>query len=654
VVYGTPAIVNPVLLEWAQQQPGVTLCIHRNGQTTKPRRFIVINGVGLDHKLGVYNNDINAVARALIERSVLCEYETGFSVPLRPEPGFYYDPVMQTFARSIRAKVRGRRRSLRAVVEMYYGAKKQLYANACADMEARSLLPADATLKAFAKFEKQDITKAPRIINPRSVHYNLLLASFLKRIEKRIYKAMNAIFGGRTRATVIKGFNARQSAEILHQKWSQFKKPVAVGLDAKKFDLHVSIAALLYEHGIYLSLFPGEADVALLTLLLKAQLKNRGVAHTADGKIKFSMLGTRCSGDINTSLGNCILMCSLLFTLAVRLGIKIELANNGDDCMVFMEESDLAVFMPAVDAFFASAGFKMTVEEPVRVFERVEFCQTRPVELNDGWVMVRNHDTVLRKDPMCMLPITNHKGLQKWMGAVGECGLSLTQGVPVQSSLYRAFVRCGLKPSAGLVRTLVRNTAYNERKFHALPTEITALARVSYCEAFGITPDWQIALEKFYDSMVLEQLDTGAVGRDMLVIQPGISLNAETITKTENEGGQNGPPAAQSANPENARNYGQPHPPTRIVGGGVSRHHCRDASNRSEHRPLFRSFLEQVAWSWGLSSVLKQSRYQSEHRRADDAQHRPVDHYSTPGISYTSQWTIFIRGPNRIAFESRL
>jgi len=630
-------VVDPALFEWACRQPGVTLCVRRNGQIARPRRFVVVNGVGLEHKLGVQNNSADAVLRALIERSVLCEYETGFSVPIRPVEGFYYSSNMQSFAHIvIRFVGPCRRRSFGAVVAMYSGAKQRAYQRAREELESTGFVAEHALLRAFTKFEKQDITKAPRIINPRSVPYNLMLATFLKRAEKLIYKAINEAYGAHTGATVIKGLDARASARVLLSKWQRFKHPVGVGLDAKKFDLHVSVQALRYEHSVYLGLFPGQSDNSILRMLLLLQLRNQGVAYTPDGRVKFAMDGTRCSGDINTSCGNCILMCSLVHALSVALNITVELANNGDDCMVFMEEADEPKFVAAASAFFRQGGFVLTVEPTVRIFERVEFCQTHPVCTAKGWIMVRNHDAVLKKDAMCLLPVTNQKALRKWMGAVGECGLSLTQGVPVQEHMYRAFIRCGLKPSAALVERLNANTSYNERKFVSKDVPITAGARCSYEQAFGISPNWQVIIENFFDTMTLDNLQHTAIDREALLFSPGMSFNAETTNiKSQYEGGQNGPstPCPEGAG-SNARDHGQSHPSAGITGRWSPRNSRGHADSGSDDRPQPRGIPEQVAGRRGLLSLLKLPGAKGIAEHSHGPQDRTEHHYPAQGTGF--------------------
>jgi hypothetical protein len=50
-----------------------------------------------------------------------------------------------------------------------------------------------------------------------------------------------------------------------------------------------------------------------LAELLKWQLQNKGFARTIDGLIKYSVEGCRMSGDMNTALGNCTIMCALVY-----------------------------------------------------------------------------------------------------------------------------------------------------------------------------------------------------------------------------------------------------------------------------------------------------------------------------------------------------
>jgi hypothetical protein len=237
------------------------------------------------------------------------------------------------------------------------------------------------------------------------------------------------------------------------------------------------------------------------------------------------MRGTRCSGDLNTSLGNCLLMCSMVWCHAKHRGVDIELANNGDDCVVFMEEDDLEQYMRGLPDWFRQKGFAMTVEAPVYEFEQVEFCQTHPVELSTGWRMMRNHKAVLRKDPMCLIDVPTQQCYNKWLGAVGECGLKLAGDCPVQGAFYGAFARNGTAAGKKMTQHIMKNTSMftNLNKLD-IGNEISAKARVSYYYAFGVTPDEQLEMERYFDTAVVGPLEQTRIPRDALVLEPGIKI----------------------------------------------------------------------------------------------------------------------------------
>jgi len=500
-----------------------SLCVKLNGCKEKSRRYVVAEGFGPDHRLGVYNNNTATIERAFVERYFLCKEDTGFRPALVPERDIWKSRELKLFRE--RVMLRMPRLPVMTevqVVSCYTGAKKRTYEDARVSLMRRSLCARDAQLTSFVKFEKQDITKAPRVINPRSARYNLALGKYLKHAEKHFFRAINDAFGAATPSTVIKGYNAADSAAILRAKWDQFGTTVAIGLDASKFDMHVSIPALRYEHSFYRALFPDSKE---LRSLLASQERNKGVAHAMDGKVKFSVNGTRSSGDLNTSLGNCIIMCALVHAYAAERGVRVELANNGDDCVVFLEAEQLVKFSAGLDAWFRSRGFAMTMEKPVRTFEHLEFCQTHPVLTGGGWLMVRNHLAVLTKDPMCLVPVQTNQVFKKWLYAVGECGSAATPGVPVQSAFYANFMAKGVKPSAAFRDTIFKNTSWNQKiaQIGERDKTITPEARASYFQAFGVLPDAQVALEALFMKSTLDELDLHTYARpDHL--ESGLSL----------------------------------------------------------------------------------------------------------------------------------
>lgn len=511
------------MIERVRTLKGAKLCVRRNGMPARTRKFTVIPGLGPDHNLGVYNNNVDTITRAFVERYFFCAVAGGFRPALRTCSREYSTTSLRAFRATVMEAMPWLPRlSHQQVVDRYTGAKKALYHRAMLSLAREPLTRKDSRLTSFAKYEKQDTEKASRIINPRSPRYNLVLGTFLKHAEKPFFRAINKAFGARTRSTVIKGMNADVSANVILDKWRLFKDPVAIGLDATKFDMHVSVTALEYEHSFYEALFPGNEE---LRKLLSWQRQNTGTAYAADGEVAFSMRGTRASGDLNTSLGNCLIMCALVHSFFSELGVPVELCNNGDDCVVIVERAHEENVMGALPTWFTRKGFAMTVEKPVYEFEEIEFCQTRPVLLGTGWRMVRNHLAVLKKDPICLIPISSQTCFKKWLYAVGECGGTLAAGVPVQQAFYKCMLRHGIRCSDGMRDAVFKGTSALQR-IEGLQTHdrITPEARVSYYYAFGLTPDQQLSLEQYYNNFVIGEINTSALPREHLDLVPGISL----------------------------------------------------------------------------------------------------------------------------------
>lgn len=525
-VCGSQTQLSNILRERVAKECQGSLCVRRNGLSSKQREFTVLTGFGPNHNLGVYNNSVDTIERAFAERYFLCKDGEGFRPAFKVGPSSYKTPDFSAFRSAVIKEMPNLPvLTSQQVVDSYRGPKKQIYQKALYSLEESELAEIDSHLSAFVKFEKQDVGKAPRVINPRATRYNLRLGKYLKHAEHKFFRGINKAYGARTRATVIKGFNADDSARILREKWEVFDDPIAIGLDASKFDMHVSVAALTYEHSFYTSLFPRSSE---LRKLLRWQLHNRGVARAIDGSVKFSMRGTRCSGDLNTSLGNCIIMCALVWVHAKRCGVSIELANNGDDCVVIMERRYESQFIRNLSPWFQSKGFAMTVEPTVDEFERIEFCQTKPVQLSTGWRMVRNMSACLMKDPMCMISIPNDKVYKKWLAAVGTCGGMLTSGVPVLSQFYAVFQREGTTCSDGMLKEVFKNRSQLFLAQGVAKGVVDANARVSFYYAFGVLPDEQVAMERFFTRLVVDHMETTVIERDALELCPGFNIVSES------------------------------------------------------------------------------------------------------------------------------
>jgi hypothetical protein len=441
--------------------------------------------------------------RALNERVFNVQGKSGLEPTPQPKSGVWRQ--MDGAAKRLSDKVREFGKcchlTCQEFIDQCPSNKRALYTSAAKQYTEHGWSDRDAKIKAFVKFEKLNFTKkidpAPRIIQPRSPVYNIALGRFTRKIEERMYKALASEWGEDSEV-VIKGVTVEEVASVLRKKWLKFKSPVAVGLDASRFDQHVSKPALKWEHSIYNRIFDCNPE---LRRLLEKQLKNEGYAYVDGHKVKYKACGTRASGDMNTSLGNCIIMCTLVREYLRGKGIVAEFINNGDDCLVIMEKSDLYK-IDDLASWFLDFGFEMEVEEPVYVFEKCVFCQTQPVlvdKANDIYVMVRQPEAAFGKDALSLC-VSTELGYRQWSYQVGVGGSALYGDMPVFCELYKAYKRNGVESrvknsllvsDSGFMRMSSKPRIRGE--FRGTISDDT---RVSFFKAFGYLPSVQIAMEK--------------------------------------------------------------------------------------------------------------------------------------------------------------
>lgn len=437
-------------------------------------------------QIGLHNPSVTNVLRGLKERVYRVERD-GVLVPT-PKPSIgAYNQLRDFRSRLLSRLVLCRPWSLERFIASYPGAKQARVRAAAESLALRPLSRRDAMLSTFVKAEKLNLSDkpdpAPRVIQPRDPRYNCVVGPYLKAAEKPIFDAIAEVWGG---PTVMKGMSGAKVAECMRSMWDSFSHPVGIGLDASRFDQHVSVPALEWEHSVYNSIFKSPE----LARLLQWQLHNKGKAFTADAAVDYEVEGCRMSGDMNTSLGNCLLMCAMVWEYARQKRIPCRLANNGDDCMVFMTAAHAAKFRSGLDHWFLAMGFKMKVEDTVHEFERVEFCQTRPVYTGSAWVMCRNPRLVLDKDTTCLHP--RNVPYTTWLHHIGVAGGALAAGMPILQEFYRACREAG-KP--GLVLD-VCGMDYLAHGMTLQYTPVTDEARVSFYRAYGITPWQQTAIEQ--------------------------------------------------------------------------------------------------------------------------------------------------------------
>lgn len=492
-------VVTGITTSIRRDVPWARLTVRHLARPVRPRRVYRVDAVSPPLAFGVHENNLVNLRRGIVERVFAVDTAAGLAQPPRPNPGVV-DRELAEFARKFRNQgCTTTPWSREEFVATYVGRRAKVYADAAASLGDIPLQRNEASSRSFLKAEKIPFyakgDPAPRLIHPRSPRYNVEVGVFLKRIEHEVYRRVDAIWGSRT---ILKGYNAGEVGRIMHRKFAAFEQPIAIGLDASRFDQHVSVDMLRWEHARYLEFYSGQ-DRETLAELLRWQLHTKCVATAKDGQIRYEVDGMRFSGDMNTGMGNCLLMCAMVWSWLQRRGVRGQLANNGDDCVVFLDRRDYAAFgVDAMEQWFLGLGFTMKVERPVELLEQVEFCQSHPVFDGASYVMVRKHRHAQAKDSVSIKPLDTSSSFDKWRLSVGLAGLSLTGGIPVQQEYYLALMR-GAKGEA-LRGDPTQETGFMrfargmERKY----SEPTAAARVSYWLAFGVTPDQQEALEAEY------------------------------------------------------------------------------------------------------------------------------------------------------------
>lgn len=473
--------------------------LHHTGQAQIRRVSGYVDTYVTDN-LVVYNNSVSVALRALTERLYFVKSSSGFVPCPKPASGAF--SALRRFRNSLRRSMPSLPPvwSAEQFVASYTGLKAKRYEAAMTSLQNGGWRTHFSHLKTFIKGEFYNAglkhNPCPRLIQPRSPEYNLALGCFIRPAEKLIYKAIDRVFGHHV---VLKCDAPWKRGEIIARYWSEFQHPVFVGLDASRFDQHVSVDALEYEHSIYLDIFHNNPTLARL---LKMQLHQVGYARFKDGALRYVVDGCRASGDMNTALGNVVLMCAMCHEYLAGLGLsQYRFINDGDDCGIFLEASDLWK-LAGLEAHFLQYGFEMEVEEPAFIIEGIEFCQGKPIHVGGGqYMMVRNVLKALKQDRL-FIDNKDWASVDEIGHATGMCGLALYAGFPVLDAFYRSMLSSSVR-SEVVNRLLLEKDGwryYASSKRPFMSVDIDA-ARTSMYYAFNILPDRQMAYEENFRAM---------------------------------------------------------------------------------------------------------------------------------------------------------
>lgn len=504
---------------------------------THPRKYFRVTGTN-GPTWRIPNNDIKTVLHAILERVYFVKDKTlGFKRPPRPwthhsvahlddEVGrseLAEEPI-ETWPSFIAAKHKMNQRfnsmasklgviatrtgkdhpiSEEKFLSFYGGSKLACYTRAVESLHKKRFEDRDSWVKSFTKDEFMKLNGAPRAIQPRSPRFNVMLGRHLKHIEHKIYDAIDEVFdpSGQHR-TVAKGMNMIERGNTIAKMWARVSNPVAVGLDASRFDQHINRLLMAHEHSTYHQFAIGKgSDLPSLSYLLSKQIRNRGIFWGKDGKIKYVVEDCRMSGDMNTSSGAVIIMTSLVHAYIEFTGLEglVQLLNDGDDCVFIMDRSVKEHFCQGLQEWFLEMGITMEYDGIYESLEKIEFCQARPVWTEEhGYRLCPRPTKRLYSDLISTKELQTKKIYDRQVGAIAGCGIASSGGSPVFQSFYQ-WLGTGANPYIPEEGNIYYK--FRQELIDGIDTkcrEPTVRERVSFYLAFDITPAAQEMLEDYY------------------------------------------------------------------------------------------------------------------------------------------------------------
>lgn len=389
----------------------------------------------------------------------------------------------------------------------YPKGKRLRYERAAEWAQHNRVTKKQATCTMFVKREKMNPwckrNPDPRAIQFRDARYCVELARYLKPIEHNLYVVRGSPGSGYPQTRMVgKGLNQVERAMLLMEKLRRFRDPRIVSLDASRFDKHVSRELLEIEHSVYL-LCNSEPRFAEL---LHMQLDN--LVRSALG-LTYKCRGRRMSGDMNTALGNCILMLIMVSAFMTRGGMDYDVFDDGDDCLLIVEEEHLGWVTANCHAEFLEFGMEIKVEGIATRLEEVEWCQSKPLEYAPGkWKFVRDWRKVLSHDLVGSKWLGNAHCRPRLLHTIGVCELVLNMGVPILQEYSLALIRnargakcLSFDRSPLWHRVKHEIKLFGKRRAELLhPKPVTDEARVSFSMAFGVDVEEQLMWEELLRS----------------------------------------------------------------------------------------------------------------------------------------------------------
>lgn len=375
------------------------------------------------------------------------------------------------------------------------GTKRNDYKMAVARLLQYGVSARDFKIRSFIKQEKKVFKGIPkeRLIQARGMVANVLLGKRLKVIERCCHGLKSSKrWGVRPTRLFAKGLSQSDRAAVVVDKWSNFADPVCVSIDAVAFDRHVRPYQLDSLDRIYESLFPGDSSLkyGLHRRKVNKDYKTRhGIRYLPDRQ--------RMSGDMDTSLGNCLLVAMMIEHIMRNLPIKrFDMFVDGDDSLIFVERKDAAKLLDNLFVQFRNLGHEIRVESTFDQLSGIEHCHHHLMMSLDPPRFIRDIKRSLSGIASSIHKFASRRGVRRYLKLMAACELTLGRGVPMmQPTAKMLYNGCGYVKIPPDENMAIYRLAMLERLDLAMEEPITQAARNEVERIFGFTVNQQLQYE---------------------------------------------------------------------------------------------------------------------------------------------------------------
>jgi len=392
--------------------------------------------------------------------------------------------------------------------------------------------------------------KASGLPDPRAIRYRsdlranivagMVMIPATKPLKSAIDKWFCQQYGNPSRFVVTAADRETQAA-WLYEGFNSVPNAVVMRFDGVRYDRHFGQGPISFTQSIYKCVKqPDPADRAAFSLFCASRCRDeRNLMVCRDGRIRYDSPPQRCSGDMDTWLGNEIGSAKMVDEIARRLAQEGLPRGHGYYCAT---SDDMAIVVPRcyverakelAEHVFRRHGFRTEVEVVSSDYRRFFWMQSflyydDSSRTRHGPRLIRLVRRAMTRDLISAKNFSDQSYYEGWLTSVGIAGLICFGDVPILGAMYAAILRggngrapvtdhdkywWGYEALAGLeLGRLIpnpgsRNGMFIRKEkmdeFFANRAEPTTALRQAVYEVEGLSHHEQLGFEAYFDGLQL-------------------------------------------------------------------------------------------------------------------------------------------------------